>query len=201
MVWNTQKETTKFHGVKTMVKITTLFKKDQSNLGRVINKIAPENKWVLSEPKMNTRQFDGTACAIIKGELHKRFDAKPGRKIPTGAIPCQEPDSTTGHHPHWVKCNRDDSSDKYHFEAFDKYPRTYEDETLELCGEKINNNREKIKGHVLIKHGQYLLGNIDLTFEGIREFLQNNDIEGIVFHEIYGSRMCKIRKSDFGIKR
>lgn len=32
-----------------MKKISTLFKKDINNLGRVINKINPENEWVKCE--------------------------------------------------------------------------------------------------------------------------------------------------------
>jgi len=97
-----------------MKKLSTLFKKDPSNLGRVINEIDPENEWVFKYG-IPTRKFDGTSCAIINGELYKRFDLKKGRNLPPNAIPCQEADKITGHHPHWIKCNRDDKSNKYHF--------------------------------------------------------------------------------------
>ena len=41
----------------------------------------------------------------------------------------------------------------------------------------------------------------DLSFEGLRNYLEVTDIEGIVFHDKLSDKMCKIRKSDFGIKR
>ena len=59
-----------------MKKISTLFKKDPNDLGRVINELAPENSWVLDGFGIATRKFDGTSTAIINGELYKRFDIK-----------------------------------------------------------------------------------------------------------------------------
>jgi hypothetical protein len=184
-----------------MKKISTLYKKDPKDLGRVINEINPENQWVFDEPGIPTRKYDGTACAIINGELYKRYDVKKGRMVPIGAIPCDDPDSITGHWPHWVKCDRNNPADKYHFEGFD-YLYFKDNGTYELCGEKVQGNPEKIKGHGLIKHGCTIIQITDLSFEGIKLYFSNpeNDIEGIVFHGKEG-KMCKIRKSDFGIKR
>lgn len=182
-----------------MKKLSTLFKKDPNNLGRVINEINPKNEWALKFG-IPTRKFDGTSCAIINGELYKRFDLKKGRKLPLNAIPCQEADRITGHHPHWVKCDRKDNSNKYHFEAFEKLENK-EDGTYELCGEKVQGNPEKIEGHKLIKHGIEKLDLINFDFERIKHFLTVTDIEGIVFHHLTDDRMCKIRKKDFGIKR
>jgi len=182
-----------------MKKIKTLFKKDPKNLGRVINEINPEHTWVL-ENSIATRKFDGTSCAIIKGDLYKRFDLKPGRNLPKNAIPCQQADFVTGHHPHWVKCDRTDKSNKWHFEAFDKL-KIKKDGTFELCGPKIQGNPEKLIDHQLIKHGAQILEITDLSFEGIKRFLEENDIEGIVFYHKADKNMCKIRKKDFGIKR
>jgi hypothetical protein len=185
-----------------MKKISTLFKKDPNNLGRVIKQINPENEWVFNSEGIATRKFDGTACAIIEGELYKRYDVKKGRQVPDGAIPCQEADPITGHHPHWVKCNRLNNEDKYHFEAFDNYSEKV-DGTYELIGEKINGNREKIGGHALVRHGCVVLKLPSLKFDELRQYLSDpaNDIEGIVFHHKVDNRMCKLRKSDFGVKR
>jgi len=189
-----------------MKKISTLFKKDPNDLGRVIDEVDPENAWALTEG-IATRKFDGTACAIIDGELYKRYDVKRNKKtgefptIPDGAIPCQEPDAITGHWPHWVKCDRSKPEDKYHFEAFD-VSGVWANGTYELCGPKINGNNEKLFGHFLLRHGGafYGFGYFERSFEGIRFFLKNTDIEGIIFRRPDG-RMCKIRKSDFGIIR
>jgi len=183
-----------------MVKITTLFKKNPKDLSRVINEINPVNYWVFNSG-IPTRKFDGTACAVIDGELYKRYDVKKGKVVPENSISCQDPDEITGHWPHWVKCHRNDPSVKYHFEAFDL--KHHEDGTYELCGEKIQGNPERLIGHKLIRHGCEKLPVYDFSFEGIKEYLSSNiDIEGIVFHDKNGGgRMCKIRKSDFGIKR
>lgn len=198
-----------------MKKISTLYKKDPSDLGRVINEVNPLNEWVFKSG-IPTRKFDGTAVAIINGRLYKRYDIKLFKrkrnkviyftaeqikaKTPEGAIPCQEPDNKSGHHPHWVECDRSNKGDKYHFEAFDALDNK-EDGTYELCGEKVQGNPEKIEGHRLIKHGTEVLDISDFSFDGLKAFLEVADIEGIVFHDSESDRMCKIRKSDFGIKR
>ena len=49
--------------------------------------------------------------------------------------------------------------------------------------------------------GKDVLGITDLSFEGLRQYLEVVDSEGIVFHDKLSDKMCKIRKSDFGIKR
>lgn len=187
-----------------MKKISTLFKKDPNDLGIVINELNPENEWVMQGLGVATRKFDGTATAVINGSIYKRYDVKKGKSVPDGAIPCQEPDEITGHWPHWVKCDRENPADKYHFIAFDSKPvGFFIDGTYELCGEKIQGNPEHIIGYELIKHGVEVLQISDLSFEAIKEYLSDplNDIEGIVFHHKEDGRMCKIRKSDFGIKR
>lgn len=181
-----------------MVKISTLFKKNPKNLALVINEVNQENEWVLNGEGTATQKFDGTAAAIIKGELYKRYDVKKGRPVPANSIPCQEPDIITGHWPHWVKCDRNNPEDKYFFEAFD-FRSDKEDGTFELCGPKVQSNPEGFERHVLIRHGHKIITPIR-TWDGLIDFLCNNDIEGIVFHHPDG-RMCKIRKSDFGIKR
>jgi len=192
-----------------MKKISTLFKKDPNDLGVVTSEIAPENAWVFEGDAIATRKFDGIACAIIDSQLYKRFDVKKGRVVPEGAIPCQGPDEFTGHHPHWVPCDRNNPADKYFFEAVDSMG-TREDGTYELCGETISTERfsknlnvEKVEGHKMIKHGSEILNITDLSFDGLKKYLEdpNNDIEGIVFYHKSDNRMCKLRKKDFKIKR
>ncbi len=186
-----------------MKKISTLFKKNPENLKFVINEIAPENQWVFDGEGIATRKYDGTSCAIIEGELYKRYDVKKGRQVPLNAIPCQEPDEITGHHPHWIKCDRNNASDKYHFEGYDALSNIngVEDATYELVGEKVQGNPEKIEGHYLVKHGISILSIERLDFEYLKWYLSVMDIEGIVFHHKSDGRMCKIRKSDFGLTR
>jgi len=194
-----------------MKKITTLYKKDVNNLSRVIKEVNPENEWVFGSDVIATQKFDGSACMIKDCILYKRYDAKKGREKPEYGIPCQEEDPITGHQPYWVLCYKRKPEDKYFCEAFEamvdedkKLPACFDslDGTYELCGEKVEGNPEHIKGHKLLKHGSVVLDISDYSFEGLKAYLSNplNDIEGIVFHHTDG-RMCKIRKSDFGIKR
>jgi hypothetical protein len=183
-----------------MKKISTLFKKDPNDLSRVINEVDPSNEWVINNEGFPTRKWDGTACAVINKELYKRYDVKKGRTVPVGAIPCQEPDEITGHWPHWLKCDRSNPADKYHFEGYDN---TYIDGdfTGELVGPKVQGNPEKFSEHKLIVHASCVLPTVgDYSFDGLKRWLSEHDVEGIVFHHPDG-RMCKIRKSDFGIKR
>ncbi|WP_175621555.1 RNA ligase 1 family protein [Chryseobacterium schmidteae] len=188
-----------------MKKISTLFKKDINNLARVVDEINPENKWVFDGKAIATRKFDGSACAVINGKLYKRYDAKRGKITPEGAIPCQDADFVTGHHPHWVACEITKNEDKYFWEGFYALAELgkVEDGTYELIGEKIQGNPENINGHLLVKHGTHILSLESLDFEFIKNFLSNpeNNMEGIVFHHIADNRMCKIRKSDFGVRR
>lgn len=183
-----------------MKKISTLFLKDPNDLSRVTSEVDPQNAWVF-ETGIATRKWDGTACMVQNGELYKRYDVKRGKSVPDGAIPCQEADPVTGHWPHWVKCDRSNPSDKYHFEAFDLYD-TLPDGTYELIGPKINGNNEKFEYHHLLMHGIHIIETPEINRDWIIETLTVLDIEGIVFHDTLPTgRMCKIRKCDFGIKR
>lgn len=195
-----------------MKKMKTLFKKDPKDLVRVINELNDGMEWVFEPETKATRKFDGTSCAIINSILYKRYDAKINKKtgkykkpIPNGAIPCQQPDLITGHHPHWIEVDMNNPADKWHLKALDYHTENNEldklvDGTYELIGEKVNGNKEKIKGHMLVKHGDDVLDIPGLTFEAIKEYLEMVDIEGIVFHGKDG-QMCKIRQTDFGFKR
>lgn len=192
-----------------MKKMSTLFEIDyiSNKRGDILDKVKEENSWVYKEDGvLATRKFDGTACMIFNNKIYRRYDAKINkltgeykRAIPGVAIPCQEADRVTGHHPHWLLCSIDNTSDKFHIEALNKQAPLI-DGTYELCGEKIGINSEKIEGRKLIKHGSELCNLKDFTFKTINDYLEEHDIEGIVF---YGAdnKMCKIRKNDFGIKR
>jgi len=183
-----------------MKKMQTVFKKDPSDLGRVINEV--QEQWVLDGEGVATRKWDGTACMVLNGELYKRYDCKRGKTPPEGAIPCQEPDLITGHWPHWVKCDRSNPADKYIWEAYDWAAACFgdvPDGTYEACGPKINGNKQNFSTHLLAKHYDPDTFGFELTFESIRDFLADFDGEGIVFHHPDG-RMAKIRRSDFGFK-
>ena len=54
----------------------------------------------------------------------------------------------------------------------------------------------KLDEDTLVKHGTQVV-DVPRTFEGIRKYLEENYIEGIVFW-LDGEPKCKIKRSDFG---
>lgn len=196
-----------------MVKLSTLFDIEFTNQIKHLKRSVRQcNEWVFTD-KANSkpmRKLDGSACAVIDGMLYARYDAKNGKSAPQDAIPCQDADPVTGHHPHWDPVTETKTQYKWHIAALcgiklSDVHKFYEDGTYELVGEKINSNREKLSGHQLVRHDSLLLDDfpdydIDNGYDVIKEYLTTHDIEGIVFHHTDG-RMCKIRKSDYNIER
>ncbi len=178
-----------------MKKMPCLFQRefDGPRKATLLRTVTPGCEWVLNGEGQATRKRDGTACAVIDGLLYKRYDAKRGKLAPANAIPCDEPDEVTGHWPHWIPVG-DEPESKWHREA---YVETLPDGTYELCGPKINGNPEQLTTHCFYSHGTELLSP-ELTWDGLRDFLFANYMEGIVWHHPDG-RMVKLRRKDFGL--
>lgn len=163
--------------------------------------------WVFHPSTVATQKFDGTCCFYDETtkQLYKRFDykRKSSRSLPTGALACQfEPDEHTGHWPHWIPLIKGDPENWMHELA----PMPTIHGTYELCGPKINENREKLETYQFIKHGSVIFDKVPLTLPGLTKFLKEHDIEGIVFYEAMGvfgpvGRMAKVTKEGFGMKR
>ena len=136
---------------------------------------------------------------LKENQLYGRYDYKEGRRLPSGALPCQkDPDPITGHWPHWILCDRNNPQDKYHFVAFDKQ-KEWEEGTYELIGLHEQGNPYNLDTDILEKHGKRILENVPRTFEGLKDYLENHYIEGIVFYRDTGE-MCKIKRTDFGFR-
>lgn len=187
-----------------MKKIPTLFERIYNNhrVVGITDTVHPGMEWVLEGKGIATIKWDGACCAIIDGELYKRYDAKKGKKPPEGAIPCCDPDPITGHHPHWVKCDRNNFADKWFFKAFDNEQKVkhivLEDGTYEAVGKHFNGNPYGLKSDCLIQHGADIIYPTR-TFKGIKEFLRMSRSEGIVFWKD-GEPKCKIKRTDFGFE-
>lgn len=181
-----------------MKKMKSLFVRHFENheVVSISNEVTPGCEWVIQGEGIPTRKLDGTCCLIKDGKIYARFDYKPGRKLPEGAIPCQDkPDEITGHFPHWVEV-KDQPQYKYHKIAYEKQSNL-ENGTYELCGPHINGNPEKYEDDILVKHGSIILENVPRDFDGIKKYLETHYMEGIVFHRENGE-MCKIKRKDFG---
>lgn len=185
-----------------MKKIPTWFKKiDLENHKQVVSKeVNPGMEWVLNGEGIATVKIDGSATAIINGVFYKRYDAKNGKKPPEGAIPCQEkPDPITTHWPHWVKVDEKAPSDLWLVEAYKNTDKsTIFDGTYEAIGPHFSSNPYNLEKDVLIRHGIEVI-DVGRTYEGIKKYLTDNYIEGIVFWKD-GEPKCKIRRKDFDLK-
>lgn len=181
-----------------MKKIPTLFERIYEN-HRVVGitpNVTPGCEWVLDGKGVATVKIDGSCTAIIGGEMYRRFDAKPGRKIPDGAIPCCDPDPVTGHWPHWVKVDPNSKADRWYYRAYLNTPEKV-DGTFEAIGPHFQGNPYGLSDDILEPHGKKVV-TAGRTFEAIRDYLTENNIEGLVFW-LDGEPKCKIKRKDFGL--
>ena len=189
-----------------MKKIPTLFERVYENhkIVDILPNVTDGMQWVLEGEGIATVKIDGSCCAIINGEFYKRYDAKKGKKPPVGAIPCCEPDEITGHHPHWVKVDKNNPADKWFVEAYyttsmwTNQGLKLEDGTYEAVGKHFQGNPYGYENDRLVKHGKEVI-EVERTFEGIKKYLEENNIEGLVFWKD-GEPRCKIKRTDFGFE-
>lgn len=181
-----------------MKKMKTLFNQDERY--KVISELRAENSFVLDGDYSVYRKRDGTSVMIEDNQMYRRYDAneKKGRKIPKGSIHCQTEPAPNGSFPVWVGVKSDEPSDKFHIQAFNQQ-KHWLDGTYELCGEKINGNKENIQGVKLIKHDSEEIKGLELTFDGVKEYLTDNVIEGLVIKDNKTGLMTKIRRKDYGM--
>ena len=180
-----------------MKKIPTLFKREFE--GHRVVKITDEITPGCEEAFLHgdaTIKFDGACCAFIDGVFYKRYDAKHGKKPPEGAIPCCDPDPVTGHWPHWVKVDENNPGDRWFVRAKERNPNMCFDGTYEAVGKHFNGNPYNMEGDLLVRHG---LIRVDVIrdFINIKEFFEDNPVEGLVFW-LNGEPVCKIKRKDFG---
>lgn len=190
-----------------MKKIPTLFKRDFVNhqVTRCYNEVTPGLEYVLEDPGViPTVKHDGSCCMIKDGKLYKRYDAKKGKTPPQGAIPCQpDPDPITGHWPHWLPCSITDPADQWYCKAYNNYfdhipVRFIDDGTYEAVGPHFQGNPYNLERDTLIRHASVPIFDLRISYEGIREWLEAHQEEGIVFW-YDGAPVCKIKRSDFGL--
>ena len=193
-----------------MKKIPTLFVREflDNRIVKVTEAVTPGMEWVLNGEGYATVKWDGYCCAIINGVFYKRYDAKKGKKPPDNAIPCCEPDTVTGHWPHWVQVQPDNPADRWFIEALKNRSLDIGSEdgpfggimsgTYEAIGPHFQSNPYNLKMDILVRHGMKPAF-AERTFEGIRKWLQEHEEEGIVFW-LDGEPRCKIKRTDFGLE-
>jgi len=180
-----------------MKKIPTIFKRNPDRMQEILPEHNPSCGWVFDGEGVPTRKYDGTCCQVKDGRLWKRRELKKGQQHPDG-FDLADYDEVTGKTVGWMPVF-EAKEDRWHIEAFGD--GNWPDGTYELCGPKVQGNPEGLESHVLVPHSEATqYDNVPRTFDGLRDFLETMDIEGIVFHHPDG-RMAKIKKRDFGQHR
>ena len=180
-----------------MKKTPTLFKRNPEAMREILSKPNPVCDWVFNGEGVATRKYDGTCCLIDGGNFYKRRELKRGKPVPHNFVQVDF-DAATGKAVGWVPVDPEAAEDIWYMEAFSG---DMPDGTYELLGPKVQGNPEGFESHTLLKHSdaeQY--PDVDRTFDGLRDFMENKDIEGLVFHHPDG-RMAKIKKRDYGLRR
>jgi hypothetical protein len=183
-----------------MKKIPTIFERDwYGDRSRVLDQPVPGCEWVFAGEGIVTRKYDGSACAYKDGVLYKRHEVRQGKTVPDGFVPIDS-DEETGKLVGWVPVG-DGPEDKWHRDALARTTGELVDDTYELVGPKVQGNREHYEQHTLIRHRHAeIIHNVERTYGGLRDALEDLDVEGFVFHHPDG-RMAKVKKRDFGLQR
>jgi hypothetical protein len=182
-----------------MKKIPTVFVRDfETKPFTITPEVTPGCEWVLAGEGRATRKWDGTCVRVLDGKLYARYDAKHGKTPPEGFEPAQpEADPETGHWPGWLLIT-DQPQYKWHRDAtMPSGAGTYE-----LVGPKINGNPEKTDEHLFLEHGGLAFPyfqTVEPSLDGLKAFLTEHPMEGLVFHHPDG-RMAKIKRKDFGLQ-
>lgn len=182
-----------------MNKIPTVFIRDMSKQPALVTpEWHPDCLWVRDGEGIATRKYDGTSCLVRDGKLYKRRELRSGDVAPSD-FESLGTDENTGKTVGWVPVG-DGPEDRWYREAVINDPVLSYNGTYELLGPKIQGNKDKREVHVLQAHHMactYPLA--PRTFEGIKAFLAEHVIEGLVWHHDDG-RMAKIKRRDFGLK-
>jgi Family of unknown function (DUF5565) len=133
-----------------------------------------------------------------QGRLPTSIDESFYRVAPGGFEPCETlPDPVTHHWPGWVPVRLNNPDDKYHNEALARLTQPLkEGQTYELVGPMLGCNPYELTHHELCEHGATVIDLPDRSFDGLRKFLEDNYIEGVVFYHPNG-RMAKLRRKDY----
>lgn len=187
-----------------MKKMPTLFERVYENhrIVDILPNVTKGMEWVLEGDGVATVKIDGACCFINDGRFYRRYDAKNGKPVPLGAIKCQrEADPITGHLPCWVAVDENKPSDKWFVAAYNHSCKNgeLEDGTYEAVGPHFQGNPYNYDEDMLVRHGEEIV-EVERTFDGIKKYLEENYIEGLVFYDRNGNPACKIKRSDFGFE-
>lgn len=168
-----------------------------------INLVRLGYEWVTKGQGVATMKIDGSACAIIDGKFYRRYDTR-GAKPHKDDIPCQTKDQALpDHFPVWRPCGHEQRADKWLWAAYDRAVRdnggSLPDGTYEAIGLHFQSNKYGLSYDTLVPHGKVVLEDFPRNFDGMKQYLAEHNIEGVVFWKD-GEPQCKLRKKDFQFK-
>ncbi len=190
-----------------MKKIPTLFLRENGRLTNIIN---PAAEWIMTEPSVPYRKWDGTCVKFKNNMWFARREVKSNQTVPSG-FQLEEHDPITKKSFGWVSIFNS-SFLKYFKEAIELSP--YENDlygtnygfipgSYELMGPKINGNPEKLDNHRLMRHAASpVLGDLTLIdynnnpFNQLKTALTALPVEGVVWYGDEGKRV-KLKRKDF----
>jgi hypothetical protein len=184
-------------------KTISLFQRNYGGDLLVRDEVTPGAEWVLAGEGVATRKFDGTCCLVKDGKLFRRYEVKPGKKLPPNFEAATPADPITGKQQGWVPVTSS-PDDEWHRIGWKRTVQACDgglpDGTYELCGPHINGNPERVEAEILVRHGALPIADAPRTFAELHHWFRGRDLEGIVWHHPDG-RMVKIKKRDFGLRR
>ena len=178
-----------------MKKIKTLFVRDENDKSRVTDVVTLGLEWVMDGHCVAREKLDGTACAIFKGRLYKRYTAREPYQG-SGFLPSSPRDEEIGKRVGWVLIG-DAKEDQWHREAPED---GMVDGTYELLGPNVQGNPYGHVRHVLESHKDttdFSLAFGSTSFSDLKAYLSEMLIEGLVFWGPEGP-VAKIKRRDFG---
>lgn len=187
-----------------MLKIPTVFRRNEEDMARVLLDPHPDCHWVLAGEGIPTRKYDSVCVMLdVDGMWWARRMVRPGKSTPDAFIALDQ-DPATGTTVGWEPL-QNTGWPAMHSEALSNLStQLVRGSTYELCGPKINGNHEAFKTHVLIRHGDAEIDTLyangePRTYDLIKGrvlTLADRGWEGIVWHHPDG-RMAKLKARDF----
>jgi hypothetical protein len=180
-----------------MIKIPTLFLRNELNMKLVTREVNPDAAWVFEADVIPTVKKDGTniRVSIVNGQrTHVEKRRNPTRE-----------EKAAGAEPGYVGASRDEPGDKHIYAAVDATSFLGWPDGMWPCealGPKIQGGVEASQPmlYSFVLHPLVIAESFDLSYDGIHQFLAEHEIEGIVWHERNLHKYAKVKRRDFGLK-
>ena len=178
-----------------MDKVPTIFQRDPTNMSRVTPEPHPGAAWVFAGEGHPTRKLDGTNVRVdVAGGVVVAFWK---RRNPTREA------KLAGAEPSYVSASRDDPADRHLFAALDVTDTAQWPDgqwPCEALGPKIQGGRESAMPRLYaFSLFPEILPEFPRTVNGIRAFLEEHPMEGVVWHHPDRQRFGKIKARDLSI--